>query len=156
MVADLKLVKDRRSRKPSWSAEVSGWCCCFLRDFGPPSSAEIPEGQLCTAVSSPLTWKHFEQLRQSPGCWGVGSLFACFCQSPKSGRVMATSLERQRGVALQLPGEEAGTHPLVTEWRKERRKWGLSCCPLSSSGWPLLRGCIPAWLLKPSLEASWC
>lgn len=33
--------------------------------------------------------------------------------------------------SLRLPREEAGTHLLVTEWRKERRKWDLSAvhCP---------------------------
>ena len=43
-------------------------------------------------------------------------------------------------------------------YRMEGRKEEMEpfCCPLSSSSWPLLRGCIPAWLLKPSLEASWC
>ena len=43
-------------------------------------------------------------------------------------------LERQRGVALRLPGEEAGTHPLVTEWREERKKWSLSAvrCPAAA------------------------
>ena len=68
---------------------------------------------------------------------------------------------RERGVALRLPGEEAGTHPLVTEWRKERKKWGLSavCCPAAAdhcSGAASLPDCSSHPWRHPDVKSWLC
>ena len=104
----LELVQVKRNSKFSWSAEVSGWCRCFFKGFGSLSFAVIPEHWFCRAVASPLTRKYFQQLRQSLRGISLCQRKQLSLQSTKSDRVMATSLERERGVGLQLPGGENG------------------------------------------------
>ena len=116
----VKLVKVKRSGKFSWSAEVSGSCCCSLG--------------LWASVLGCVSWGLALQgcvPPSDPGALGAsqaapegGSLFACGGSFPP-GWQSDDYFTRETGVLISGYQEERqGTHPSVIEWRRERRKLG--------------------------------